>query len=155
KAVAKMQADLAKDGVFKVTDEIKAKMSELFYGGCCDDAETLATIGDMFKEYGYLCDTHTAVAVGVYKKYKEATGDERPAVIASTASPYKFADSVLTAVTDKKTDSEFGNVRLLSEVTSTEIPAPIKALENAEVRFKEICEKDKMLDAVYSALQIK
>ena len=89
------------------------------------------------------------------KKHKEATGDERPAVIASTASPYKFADSVLTAVTDKKTDSEFGNVRLLSEVTSTEIPAPIKALENAEVRFKEICEKDKMLDAVYSALQIK
>ena len=155
KAVAKMQADLAKDGVFKVTDEIKAKMSELFYGGCCDDAEPLATIGDMFKKYGYLCDTHTAVAVGVYKKYKTETGDERPAVIASTASPYKFADSVLTAVTDKKTDSEFGNVRLLSEVTSTEIPAPIKALENAEVRFKEVCEKDKMLDAVYAALEIK
>ena len=155
KAVAKMQSDLSANGVFKVTDEIKAKMSELFYGGCCDDAETLATIGGMFKEYGYLCDTHTAVAVGVYKKYKAETGDGRPAVIASTASPYKFANSVLTAVTDKKTDSEFGNVRLLSEVTSTEIPAPIKALENAEVRFKEVCDKDKMLDAVYAALKIK
>ena len=150
-----MQSDLSANGVFKVTDEIKAKMSELFYGGCCDDEETLATIGDMFKEYGYLCDTHTAVAVGVYKKYKAETGDERPAVIASTASPYKFANSVLTAVTDKKTDSEFGNVRLLSEVTSTEIPAPIKALENAEVRFNEVCDKDKMLDAVYEALKIK
>ena len=65
------------------------------------------------------------------------------------------ATDFIKAVTDRKTDSEFGNVRLLSEVTSTEIPAPLLALENAEVRFKEICEKDKMLDAVYAALKIK
>ena len=61
---------------------------------------------------------------------------------------------MLSAVTDQKADSEFGNVRLLSEITATEIPEPIKALENATVRFKEICEKDEMLDAVYSALGI-
>lgn len=155
KAVAVMQAKLSSDGKFSVSEKVKDKMEELFWGGYLDDKQTLDTIGDMFKEYGYLCDTHTAVAVGVYKQYVTKTKDGRPAIIASTASPYKFADSVLSAVTDKKTDSEFGNVRLLSEVTSTDIPEPIKMLENAEVRFKEICDRDKMLDAVYEALKIK
>ena len=154
KAVAKMQSDLAKDGVFTVTEEIKTKMGELFRGGCCDDNATLETIQKYFSEYGYLCDTHTAVALNVYEQYIKATGDDIPTVIASTASPYKFANSVLSAVSDKKAESEFDTVRLLASETSTEIPAPIKQLETATVRFKEICEKEDMLSAVYSALNI-
>lgn len=154
KAVAEMQADLSATGVFKVTDEIGEEMSEIFYGGCIDDKETIDTIGDIFKEYGYLCDTHTAVAMGVYKKYLSETGDDIPTVIASTASPYKFADSVLDALTDNKTDDDFDNVRLLSRLSATEIPAPIKALEDAQIRFKDICEKEEMLSAVYKSLNI-
>ena len=154
KAVAKMQNDLSEKGTFTVSEEIKNKMGELFFGGCCDDDATLETIKDLFEKYGYLCDTHTAVAMNVYEQYKKVTGDDRPTVIASTASPYKFANSVLSAVSDKKADSEFDTVRLLSEITSTDIPEPIKALENATVRFKEICEKEEMLQAVYSALNI-
>ncbi len=154
KAVAKMQKDLSDSGTFTVSAEIKEKMSELFFGGCCDDNDTLKTINDLFNEYGYLCDTHTAVAMNVYKQYVEKTGDDIPTVIASTASPYKFANSVLSAVSDQKGDSEFDTVRVLSDVTKTEIPTPIKALEAATVRFKEIREKDDMLNAVYSALNI-
>ncbi len=154
KAVAKMQADLSKDGTFTVSGEIKAKMNELFFGGCCDDEGTLKTINKYFDEYGYLIDTHTAVALNVYEQYLNATGDDRPTVIASTASPYKFANSVLTAVSDQKGENEFDTVRILSKVTSTEIPAPINALENATVRFKDIREKEDMLDAVYEALGI-
>lgn len=154
KAVAKMQKDLSDSGTFTVSAEIKEKMSELFFGGCCDDNDTLKTINDLFNEYGYLCDTHTAVAMNVYKQYVEKTGDDIPTVIASTASPYKFANSVLSAVSDQKGDSEFDTVRVLSEVTKTEIPTPIKSLEAATVRFKEIREKDDMLNAVYSALNI-
>ena len=154
KAVAKMQNDLSQNGTFTVSEEIKQKMGELFFGGCCDDEATLGTIKELFSEYGYLCDTHTAVAMNVYKQYVEKTGDDRPTVIASTASPYKFANSVLSAVSDKTAESEFKTVRLLSEITSTEIPKPIKALENAQVRFKEICQKEDMLKAVYKALGI-
>ncbi|MBR6533559.1 MAG: threonine synthase [Clostridia bacterium] len=154
KAVAKMQNDLSESGTFTVSQEIKTKMNELFWGGCCDDKATLETIKELFQEYGYLCDTHTAVAMNVYKQYVETTGDDRATVIASTASPYKFANSVLSAVSDKKSDSEFDTVRLLSEETKTEIPDPIKALENAQVRFKEICEKEDMLESVYKALGI-
>ena len=133
---------------------MEKKITELFWGGCCDDTQTLETIGNTYKDYGYLCDTHTAVAVNVYGQYVKATGDNRPVVIASTASPYKFADSVLSALTDDKAESDFDKVRQLSRLTSTEIPEPIKALENAEIRFKDVCEKDEILTAVYSALKI-
>lgn len=154
KEIAELQNSLSQNGTFTVSDEIKTKMSELFWGGCCDDNATVSTINKYFKEYGYLCDTHTAVALNVYEQYLNATGDNRATVIASTASPYKFAQSVLPAVSERKTGSEFDTVRALSEETATEIPEPIKALENATVRFKEIREKDDMLSAVYSALSI-
>lgn len=154
KEIAELQTNLSNNGSFTVSDEIKQKMGELFWGGCCDDTETLKTIGKYFGEFGYLCDTHTAVALNVYEQYIAATGDDRATVIASTASPYKFANSVLSAVSDKRGASEFDTVKVLSEVTNTEIPKPIAALENAEVRFKEICEKEELLGAVYSALSI-
>lgn len=155
KAVAQMQSQLSKEGKFTVSEDIKTALNDLFYGGCCDDKSTLETIKKYFTEYGYLADTHTAVALNVYEQYIAETGDNRPTVIASTASPYKFAASVISALSDKTAQSEFDTVRLLSEETSTEIPEPIKALENAEVRFKEICEKDEMLSAVYASLNIK
>lgn len=152
--VAELQASLSKNGTFTVSDRIKAKLQELFWGGCCDDDSTIATIGKYFSEFGYLCDTHTAVALNVYEQYIEKTGDDRPTVIASTASPYKFAKSVLSAVSEKEGNTEFDTVKLLSDETNTEIPEPIKALENAKVRFKEIRENNDMLNAVYSALSI-
>lgn len=155
KQVSKWQDDLSKNGVFAVSEDVKEKMSKLFFGGCCDDENTLKTIKDLFNEYGYLCDTHTAVAMNVYDQYKKTTGDDRPTVIASTASPYKFADDVLSAVSNEKAASEFDTVRLLSKITNTRIPAPIKALENANVRFKNICEADNMLGQVYSSLSIE
>ena len=155
KRVAAMQNDLSSSGTFTVDADIKKGIDELFGAGCCDDGATLETINKYFGEYNYLADTHTAVALNVYNQYVKSTGDDRQTVIASTASPYKFSNSVLSAVTDKKADSEFGNVRLLSEVTSTEIPEPIKALENATVRFNEVCEKQDMLKSVYNALNIK
>lgn len=154
KEVAMLQAELSQKGCFTVSDTVKEKMQGLFWGGCCDDEETLKTINKYFNEYGYLCDTHTAVALNVYEQYVSVCGDDRPTVIASTASPYKFANSVLSAVSVKKGESEFDTVRLLSAETNTEIPNPIKSLENAEVRFKEICEKQNMLSAVYKALGI-
>ncbi len=154
KEVAALQDNLAKNGVFTVSDEIKASLDELFWAGCCDDNQTLKTIAKYFKDYSYLCDTHTAVAMNVYEQYIEATGDDRPTVIASTASPYKFAKSVLQAVSEETADTEFDIVKLLNKLTNTEIPAPIMALQNAEVRFKELREKDDMLAAVYSALNI-
>lgn len=152
--VASLQSSLSENGTFTVRDEVKTAMGELFWGGCCDDESTLSTIGKLFDKYGYLCDTHTAVAMNVYEQYVNATGDDRATVIASTASPYKFAKSVLSAVSDKTGSSEFDTVNILSQETSTDIPNPIKALENATVRFNNLCEKQDMLSFVYKALGI-
>lgn len=154
KLVSKLQSKLNNEGKFTVDDKIKQGFDELFWAGCCDDKTTLVTIGDYFNEYGYLVDTHTAVALNVYNQYVNETGDERLTVIVSTASPYKFVKNVLEAVSDKTVDSEFGKAKLLSEITKTEIPEPIKALENANIKFNEICEKNEMQSVVYSALGI-
>lgn len=154
KYIAKLQAQLSEKGKYEVTDDIKARLFEIFYAGYCSDAETLETIKKTYKDYGYLCDTHTAVAVNVYNRYKTETSDERPVIIASTASPYKFCSSVLSAITDKTADNEFSQVKLLSELTGTPIPHPISALENADVRFKDIYEKNEMYTAVCECLNI-
>lgn len=89
---------LAEKGTYEVTDAVKAKLTEQFYGGFCDDAETKATIAELYQKYGYTCDTHTAVAVKVYEDYRKETGDTTKTLIASTASPFKFSASVLDAL---------------------------------------------------------
>ena len=129
-----MQSDLSANGVFKVTDEIKAKMSELFYGGCCDDEETLATIGDMFKEYGYLCDTHTAVAFHV----AEANRSTAPMVVLSTASPFKFPRDVLAALGETAPESDFAAMAALTAKTGAAAPASLRELDKLPVRFNTV-----------------
>ena len=88
---------LAKTGKYTVGADVLAKLQSEFAAGCADDAATAAAIRGVYRETGYLCDTHTAVAVNVYRDYAAKTGDRTPTVIASTASPFKFANSVLPA----------------------------------------------------------
>lgn len=155
-STAKLQASLANDGKYEINGDMLAKLQALYFGGCCDDKETLATISEKFKKYEYLCDTHTAVAVKVYDEYVAKTGDKKPTVIASTASPYKFSASVLKAVDESKcSDDEFAMVDALSETTKTTPPAPIKALKGATPRFNNVCNKENMIDVVYDFLKIK
>lgn len=61
---------------YEVSDDVKAVINDKFYGGFCDDKNTEATIHEMFEQDRYLCDTHTAVAINVYKQYVEETGDK-------------------------------------------------------------------------------
>ncbi len=154
KYVADLQNQLSAKGRFEVNAEIKQKLKQVFYGGCCDDAQTLKTIKKTFDEYSYLCDTHTAVAVNVYEQYLNETGDNRPVLVASTASPYKFAKSVLSAVSDRVALDEFETVKLLNIVTNTPVPSPIAELQNATVRFNEIFDKNDMYEAVKGCLKI-
>ncbi len=153
--VAKWMKELSETGSYTVDDEIKARLGELFYGGFCDDEHTLETISALYKNENYLSDTHTAVAVNVYDQYVEQTGDKTPVVLASTASPYKFAKSVLTAVSDGQLpDDEFAMVDALSAQTKTAVPAPLASLKDAEVRFTTECSVDEMPAVVLGSLGI-
>ncbi len=134
-------ASLNKDGVYTVSDSVKAKLSEQFYGGFCTDEETKQTIKKVFDKYSYLCDTHTAVAVKVYEDYVQKTGDNKKVLVASTANPYKFTGSVLSAVSDSSTEDEYAQIDMLNEITGLEIPQALATLKNSKVRFEGSIEK--------------
>ncbi|MBQ6266942.1 MAG: threonine synthase [Clostridia bacterium] len=149
-----MQA-LSETGRYQIDDAAFAEISALFSAGCCNDDETKATIARLFKDKGYLCDTHTAVAVKVYEDYRARTGDATPTVIASTASPFKFSAAVLEAVggSDDALD-EFGMVERLAAVTGKPCPAPLAGLRDKAVRFDGCCEKEGMEQVVFDLLGI-
>lgn len=155
KLVADWMNKLKTEGRYEVTPKVKAEISSKFFGGYCDDTATKATIKKLFEEESYLCDTHTAVAVNVYGQYVESTGDKTPVVIASTASPYKFAHSVLEAVAPEVIcEDEFVMVDKLHEITNTAVPKPIAELKELEVRFNNVTESDAMPEYVKQVLGI-
>jgi threonine synthase len=144
-AVADLMKQLKEQGRYQVSKEVLAKLQDQFFGGYCDDEATRNTIAELFKENNYLCDTHTAVAVNVYKQYVKATGDKTPTVIASTASPYKFAPAVLPAVCDEALpEDEFSMVEKLSAVTGTAIPVPLATLKDRKVLHTSKVDKNSM-----------
>ncbi len=145
---------LSQTGRYEVSEEVKAKIKELFWAGCCDDHGTKQTIGDTFREDHYLCDTHTAVAVNVYRQYKEATGDATKTVIASTASPYKFASSVLGAITDDIPADEYAQIDELNRISGLPVPKALAELKNKPVRFTGSIEKAEMEETVLKLLGI-
>ena len=144
-------------GKYEVSDDVKAVINDKFFGGYCDDAQTQATISKLFEDNNYLCDTHTAVAVNVYEQYVEKTGDNTPAVIASTASPYKFSKSVLQAVAPNAElpETEFDMVDKLNELTGMAVPAPLAGLKDKTARFSDVVKSEEMQDYVLKSLSIK
>ncbi len=152
--IAAWQDELKKCGKFTVTGDVLAKMTEHFCAGCCDDEKTLKTIKETYDKYGYLIDTHTAVAFAVYNDYRARTGDETPALIVSTASPYKFAGSVLSAFDAQIPEDDFAKNDALSVLTATDIPEPIEVLKNKEKRFGDVIDRDDMKKAICKYLNI-
>jgi len=151
--VAEYMSSLEKEGKYTVSEEVFKAVSDEFYGGCCDDSETSETIGRVFEKYNYLSDTHTAVALAVYDRYVEETEDKTPTVIASTASPYKFAPGVYSAI-GGETEGKDGFTLLneLSEKSGVEIPAPLSGLKDKEDIFKGVCEKTELKKALENIL---
>ena len=146
---------LSENGKYEVDAATLEAIKAQFAAGCCNDEETKATIAKIFSEKKYLCDTHTAVAVKVYYDYKEATGDNTPAVIASTASPFKFSASVLEAVDGKNEGlDEFEMVERLAAVTGESCPEQLANLREKTVRFNGCCSKDSMDGVVFNMLGI-
>ena len=131
---------LKTDGKYEVEDSIKAKLTEKFFGGYCDEQSTKDTIKALYEQSKYLSDTHTAVAVNVYEKYVLQTGDTTPVILASTASPYKFSKSVLGCIIPEETlcKSEFDVVEQMYEVTGVAVPQPLAELKNKAVRFDKV-----------------
>lgn len=149
---------LKNEGVYAVDQETRKKIQNVFWAGYSNDSDTLKTIESVYKETGYVIDTHTAVAVDVYDKYVISTSDVTKAVIVSTASPYKFNESVVKAIAGEdaiKGKTEFELLSVLSEKSGLKIPEPLCALDKKPILHKEICEPVDMINKVKEALGIK
>ena len=136
---------LAAGGKYAVGAGTLGKIQDTFSAGFCGDGETKAVIADVFREKGYLMDTHTAVAYKVLRDYREREKDDTPAIVVSTASPFKFAADVLAALGEEAGDDPLGR---LSAKTGVPVPAPLSGLEGREVRFTQSVEKQEMLASV-------
>lgn len=157
KLVSEFMKELSEKGKYTVTDDIKNKISDLFYADFADDDETLEEINNCFTEYGYVPDTHSAVALSVYNKYLKGTNDRQKTVIASTASPFKFNQSVLIALKGcafVAGKDEFTLLSELSEISGMDIPKSLAELKNKTKIFDTVCEKDNMVQVVNDFLQI-
>jgi threonine synthase len=145
---------LAKEGIYSLDSQVMEEIRKDFAGYACSEEETKKTISEFFEKYGYLCDTHTAVAIAAYEEYKNETGDNTKTVIASTANPYKFSKSVLEAVDSSKLcDNEFEIIKNLNDITSLSVPPSLAELSEKKVRFTDDCKPAEMEDVVLKFLR--
>lgn len=148
---------LKEEGSYTVDQDTKKKIQNVFWSSYSNDSDTLKTIESVYMETGYVLDTHTAVAVDVYDKYVISTSDVTKAVIVSTASPFKFNESVVKAIAGEDAvsgKSEFELLAVLSEKSGLSIPVPLKELEKKPVLHKDKCDPVNMADKVKEALGI-
>lgn len=141
-------------GTYEVTEEMKANLYD-FAAGYATEDEVKTMIAKVYKETGYILDTHTAVAAKVYESYKETSADTKKTVIASTASPYKFSRSVMTAI-DEKYDAleEFALIDELEKLSCVSIPNAIEEIRDAKILHTRECDADQMKSAVKEILGV-
>ena len=146
--VAGLMAQLKETGRYEVTPALLEKLQSEFWAGCCDDAGTKASIAYVWNKYGYLCDTHTAVAWNVAEQYAAAGVSSRPVVVLSTASAYKFPAAVLDALGIEPAGDEFRIMEQLQELTGVPMPKNLSGLREKPVLHRDVIEKDEILDYV-------
>jgi threonine synthase len=157
KLVREWMHRLKTTGRYEVDGKARAGIRQIFYGGFAAEAETKATIKKVFEERKITLDTHTAVGVSVYERYRQETGDNLPVLIASTASPFKFNSSVLEAILGESAVAgvnEFALLEKLAGLSGLEIPAGLKNLDTKTIRHKTVCRKEEMGQVVQELLGI-
>jgi threonine synthase len=108
------------------------------------EEECVRGIKEMF-DAGHVIDPHTAVAYESLKKLREDTGAKEPNVILSTASPFKFTESVCKAIDPGLAGiSAMDGARKLASLGKTEIPRQIAELEWKKKRHGNVCAKEGM-----------
>lgn len=142
---AALMKQLTSTGKYEITPKMREQLKD-FYGNYTSEKETAGVIRALYEKTGYIIDTHTAVAAGVYGKYKADTKDDATkTVIASTASPFKFTRSVMDAI-DMKYDSmsDFELVDELSRIGNVTVPQAIEEIRNAKVLHDTVCDVEEM-----------
>ncbi len=144
-ACAAYMKELKETGKYSLKKEELAAIREVFDAGYADDKATFETINRIYREYGYLMDTHTAVAWHVYEK--TLAKDKNKTVVLSTASAYKFASSVMTALEASYAD-DFDALEKLYALTGVQIPSALDGIREKEIVHHNTVAKDDMAEFV-------
>lgn len=150
--VAKLMRDLAEKGVYTLEGKALERIQSVFSAGCCDEEQSGETIGRVWKDFGYLCDPHTAVAMHVAKEYKKTREKGAPLVVLSTASPYKFPAAVLKAIGGDTNGDEFQQMETLAALTGVPIPKGLSGLKDRPVLHEDVIDREQILDYVTGLL---
>ena len=151
---AKLMKELTASGRYTIDEDMRKQLKD-FYGNYASEEDTAKAIHDTYAA-GYVIDTHTAVAASIWRRYRDETGDRTPTVIASTASPFKFARSVMTAINPQIGDkTEFELIDELSRVSGREEPQAVRELRAAPIRHKTECDVDQMEKTVKDWLAVE
>ncbi len=143
---------LNSQGKYEITSDMKERLAD-FYGGFATEEETLGQIRKLYKDTGYVIDTHTAVASFVYEQYRNASKDDTKTIIASTASPFKFARNVMAAIEDGKlSDNDFELCDTLSKLSNVAVPKAVEELKTADIKHKDVIEIDEMKASILEFL---
>ena len=155
--VANWMAELNDSGQYNVGEHYLTAVQQIFWADCVDDEQTLQVIKAVYNDHNYLVDPHTAVAWQVGDRYREQTGDHTTQIIVSTASPFKFNESVLSAIEDSdciREKNEFEMLQQLSEISGYSVPTALAALENEPVRHEMVCDKEEMPAVIKQILNL-
>ncbi len=146
--VAGLMEQLGREGAYTVPEDLKQAIQAEFWAAYCDDSRAKQIIGRVYRDYGWLCDPHTASGWAAAEDYVNQTGDHTPMVVLSTASAYKFPAAVLEAIGGDTSGDEFTQMERLNAITGVPIPAPLAALRGRPERHKAVIEKDEMMEFV-------
>ena len=153
KACALFMKDLKETGKYNITDQMREQLSD-FVGGYATEEQTAEEIRMLYDKYGYVIDPHTAVASSVYRRYRAESGDFTPAVIDSTASPFKFEGSVMKALGRKTDLPDLELADQLSEVAGVSVPKAVSDLKDAPIMHDIVCDRKDMEKEVRKFLGI-
>lgn len=141
---------LSAEGVYAIPDDMLMKIKASFDAAFIGEPEVKKTIGDVFKATGYVIDPHTAVAWAAATGFMKDT--DRPMVVLSTASPFKFSGAVLDAIGESVPENEFDAMDRLSEISGILPPKGIGSLREKAVRFTDVTEKEDMFTYVMNKI---
>lgn len=150
-SVRQWMADLTAKGRYTVDDVTRERVQSIFWSDFADDTATISSIKSTYHRYGYVVDTHTAVGLHVYERYRQSTGDSRHTVVLSTASPFKFNASVARALLDEEQTAgrdEFALLQMLSQFSGLPVPPGLNGLAQRSIRHTTVVDRDQMPNAV-------
>lgn len=149
--------DLRGKGRFQLERNLKNKIEEIIFAGYASEKETMDTIQKIYKRYQYLVDPHTAVGLKVYNDFQNLYKDQTKTVVDATASPFKFNQSVLTALIDENNVKNKGELILLQELSNysgLSIPNNLKDLNEKKIKHNLVYDKKEVRKSLQDILEI-